>query len=839
MTSENPVTSEESLTETSKEETSVASSKSSENVAPPENKGKLRLALSYDSDSLIVSILEACDVHVPSSDTSSNPYVKISLIPSGEGGVPLVEHQTKVATNTKEPAFRETFLVKIEEGDSSQRLLVSLWNQGDVEDYSCGGMSFSIDEYAKPNTSVNGWYYLLDDLEAERSNIRCVQPVKNHVVSTNKISLAADKRPVKIQRNAKGLGFAVVSDGPVIVTSVENGGPAAAGGLLKGDMILAVNGKEVSDLSCAYVSKLLRQCGDSVEMVVQQAPRDMLSNPCYTPDLMNGAKDKDHTSLPPVVLDWETLPPLEQKRQQAIQDLIRSEDHYLTDLKFGIERYLLPLKKKDFIAPEKHEKMFNNIKEVSDITNKVLKSLTISRVPLINTSPNLPYYIYSIGEVYRENSAELIQQYEEYLNGRKAAHQEFNRLHNVGEFMTFLQEPPALPDLCNILQQPREHIGSLPCLLQSVLSATPLHHPDQAHLGHVIQVLSALSRTSPSKKKSEARKMADIQERLIFSSSVKPFPIKEGDRVLVHEGSLYKLDKKKKHKVYAMLFTDLLLLTKEVGQHLKVVQDPMFLSQIMIQDFNCDDGTEFHITVVATLPAEGDKVIHGDTYVLRGKTADSKEIWKKVIGDRASGVDRLTQKPKDPNIYNLPCLPTPIPDPDHSTSEPEVDDMGVPIWDGVSKGNAAKNDKKPGKKGSEDCKSQPNVEQCRRWQESLENVLHDPKGEAHFLRFLKKEFCSENFEFWKDVKQLKKKKPEGEKLKKDVKIIYDEYIGDSASKQINVNGKLKVAIRDTIDEPYIEMFDDAQKFVIQLMRDGPYRRFIDEDNLQEILKGHG
>ena len=28
-----------------------------------------------------------------------------------------------------------------------------------------------------------------------------------------------------------------------------------------------------------------------------------------------------------------------------------------------------------------------------------------------------------------------------------------------------------------------------------------------------------------------------------------PFPIKEGDRVLVFEGSLYKLDKKKKHKV--------------------------------------------------------------------------------------------------------------------------------------------------------------------------------------------------------------------------------------------------------------------------------------------------
>eukprot|EP00116_Pleurobrachia_bachei_P011771 sb/3472033/ len=89
----------------------------------------------------------------------------------------------------------------------------------------------------------------------------------------------------------------------------------------------------------------------------------MLSNPCFSSDLVNGAKDRDHNTLPPVVLDWETLPPLEQKRQQAIQDLIRSEDNYLTDLKFGIERYLMPLKGKDFFTEDKHEKLFNNLKE--------------------------------------------------------------------------------------------------------------------------------------------------------------------------------------------------------------------------------------------------------------------------------------------------------------------------------------------------------------------------------------------------------------------------------------------------------------------------------------------
>lgn len=173
----------------------------------------------------------------------------------------------------------------------------------------------------------------------------------------------------------------------------------------------------------------------------------------------------------------------------------------------------------------------------------------------------------------------------------------------------------------------------------------------------------------------------------------------------------------------------------------------------------------------------------------------------------------------------------------NGTSEPEVDDIGVPIWDGVSKGNPTKNDKKPGKK---DCTpGTPSAEQCKKWREKLENVLDDPKGEAHFRRFLEKEFCSENFEFWKEINQLKKKSPQGEKLKKEVKSIYDSYIGESASKQINVNGKLKVAIRDAVDEPYLEMFDDAQKFVIQLMRDGPYRRFIDDDNLRDIQKGHG
>ena len=55
-----------------------------------------------------------------------------------------------------------------------------------------------------------------------------------------------------------------------------------------------------------------------------------------------------------------------------------------------------------------------------------------------------------------------------------------------------------------------------------------------------------------------------------------------------------------------------------------------------------------------------------------------------------------------------------------------------------------------------------------------------PEGEAHFKKFLHKEFATENYEFWNAIKQLKKKNPQGDKLKRDVRQIYEGYISDNA-----------------------------------------------------------
>eukprot|EP00116_Pleurobrachia_bachei_P009787 sb/3470049/ len=132
--------------------------------------------------------------------------------------------------------------------------------------------------------------------------------------------------------------------------------------------------------------------------------------------------------------------------------------------------------------------------------------------------------------------------------------------------------------------------------------------------------------------------------------------------------------------------------------------------------------------------------------------------------------------------------------------------------------------------------SWPTPQQARKWQESIENVLSDPKGRAFFHKFLQNEYASENLDFWNSVKELKKNNPSGERLKKDVRQIHEQYLRDSAENLINVNNRLKGAIKDCLDDPGLEIFDEAQRVVYGLMKEGAYQRFIEESHIQTLIR---
>lgn len=79
-----------------------------------------------------------------------------------------------------------------------------------------------------------------------------------------------EPRTVTLQRSATlGFGFVAGSEKPVIVRFVTEGGPSEDK-LMPADQILEVNGEDVKEAPRDHVIQLVRNCEDSVTLVVCQ-----------------------------------------------------------------------------------------------------------------------------------------------------------------------------------------------------------------------------------------------------------------------------------------------------------------------------------------------------------------------------------------------------------------------------------------------------------------------------------------------------------------------------------------------------------------------------------------
>ncbi|KAI5733029.1 hypothetical protein M8J76_006806 [Diaphorina citri] len=103
----------------SKEMLRQNSTDSSDN-ADMEYSGKLNFALKYDfeMDALIVKILEAHDLPIKDVTGSSDPYVKVYLLPDRKK-----KFQTKVHRKNLNPVFNETFIFNVSYEDLRRRYL--------------------------------------------------------------------------------------------------------------------------------------------------------------------------------------------------------------------------------------------------------------------------------------------------------------------------------------------------------------------------------------------------------------------------------------------------------------------------------------------------------------------------------------------------------------------------------------------------------------------------------------------------------------------------------------------------------------------------------------------
>lgn len=127
------------------------------------------------------------------------------------------------------------------------------------------------------------------------------------------------------------------------------------------------------------------------------------------------------------------------------------------------------------------------------------------------------------------------------------------------------------------------------------------------------------------------------------------------------------------------------------------------------------------------------------------------------------------------------------------------------------------------------------VRRVKRWAFSLQEVLADPLGRQHFMRFLEKEFSSENLKFWEAVQYMKSLP--FSKVKKCAEEIWSEYLAPDASCPINVDSQSHELSRKNMKKPDRWTFDIAAAHVYHLMKSDSYPRYIRSEMYKEFLNG--
>merc|ERR1712110_165045 len=120
----------------------------------------------------------------------------------------------------------------------------------------------------------------------------------------------------------------------------------------------------------------------------------------------------------------------------------------------------------------------------------------------------------------------------------------------------------------------------------------------------------------------------------------------------------------------------------------------------------------------------------------------------------------------------------------------------------------------------------------------FERLLATKAGRKLFDNFLRKEFSSENLQFWIACEKLKSITEE-KKFSDHVDVIFKIYIDPSALDEISLEGRVKSSLRKKKENPTRDIFEEAQTKIYSLMHRDSFPRFLISKDYKDALLQFG
>eukprot|EP00124_Ichthyophonus_hoferi_P002845 Ihof_evm6s214 gene=Ihof_evmTU6s214 len=271
---------------------------------------------------------------------------------------------------------------------------------------------------------------------------------------------------------------------------------------------------------------------------------------------------------PEVVDIVGTLTNEEIERQEAMYQIIESEQIYVRDLETAKKVYLLPITKFKVLEVEEAAEIFGDFEHLLDISTVFLKELKQRREeegPVIEDISDILLSFFADIYVNYHRQCEKIRS----VNCKTAEY-----IQSKTVFSSFLdlvarqQENMDTMPLQTYLLKPVQRITTYTTLLRNLKRATPITHSSYSRVEEVMAIMDSAVKGINDFKRScgQTQILADIQTRLDMSAWATPVTLAEPGRVLVKEGMmrvwLFKTGDREKKDYYCYLFNDMMILTK-------------------------------------------------------------------------------------------------------------------------------------------------------------------------------------------------------------------------------------------------------------------------------------